>query len=444
VGTGHLARCYALAEIWTAHEDTAVLWTEVLPPPWGDRFESLGIEVVAQRPRTSFDWVVLDGYEFTAADHRATRAVAERILVVDDHCSLGTYDADLIVDQNLGAAASGYRVAEPLLAGPRYALLRSEFRAARPAQVRVEPVVRRIAPLAGGSPSLEVHSSVARAIESASLNAFEMVQFTDQYSFAATLATADIVLSAAGTTALEICCLGLPAVLFVAAENQRLVAEHLAAAGAAVDAGDGRDPAALAGAVVALAADRAARQQMAERAWALVDGEGAQRVVTRMRTTQIRLRPATIDDARLLLDWRTDEVTRRWSFSSADITWEGHVGWLRRTLDEVASLLLVAEDREGTPVGQLRFEIGPDGAAEVSVTMAPEARGGGLGAAVVAAGVDRLFESTATQTVIARIKPQNVASVATFVRADFDPAGSEQHRGSKVLLYSRRRHATRV
>jgi RimJ/RimL family protein N-acetyltransferase len=105
--------------------------------------------------------------------------------------------------------------------------------------------------------------------------------------------------------------------------------------------------------------------------------------------------------------------------------------------------LLVAEEH-GTPVGQVRFDTGSNDGAEVSVTMAALARGGGLGAAVVAAGVDRLFQSTSTDTVIARIKPGNLASIATFVRADFEQVGAEQHGGSDVLLYSRPRHATRV
>jgi RimJ/RimL family protein N-acetyltransferase len=276
---------------------------------------------------------------------------------------------------------------------------------------------------------------------------FEAVAFADPRSFAATLATADLVVSAAGTSALEICCLGLPSVLFSVAGNQRPVAAALAAAGAALDAGDvsALSAPSLAGNVAALARDAGRLGELATQAWRLVDGEGVMRLLARMRTAVVRLRPATSADARSLFEWRTDELTQRWSFSDDAIEWEHHVAWLERTLADAGTKLFIAEDRAGAAVGQVRFDLDPaSNRAEVSIGLAAAARGSGLGAAIVAAGVDDLFESTPVTTVVARIKPGNTASINTFVRADFDDAGVEGSGGREVLLYSRQRDAART
>jgi len=48
------------------------------------------------------------------------------------------------------------------------------------------------------------------------------------------MVSADLAIGAGGATSWERCCLGLPAVLMVLAENQRLIAQALASSGAVV------------------------------------------------------------------------------------------------------------------------------------------------------------------------------------------------------------------
>jgi spore coat polysaccharide biosynthesis predicted glycosyltransferase SpsG len=85
-----------------------------------------------------------------------------------------------------------------------------------------------------------------------------------------------MVVCLAGQTALEAACLGVPAVVVAAVDNQRPNARHLAATGAAVavDLDDG----ALAEAIAGLAGDRERRVRMARAARAAIDGFGALRV----------------------------------------------------------------------------------------------------------------------------------------------------------------------
>jgi spore coat polysaccharide biosynthesis predicted glycosyltransferase SpsG len=97
---------------------------------------------------------------------------------------------------------------------------------------------------------------------------------------AALMAQADLALGAGGTTSWERCCLGLPALLVVLADNQRTVVAALAGAGAArsLGAASALDPARLAAELDAALGDPARLEAMSAAAAALCDGAGARRV----------------------------------------------------------------------------------------------------------------------------------------------------------------------
>jgi spore coat polysaccharide biosynthesis predicted glycosyltransferase SpsG len=95
---------------------------------------------------------------------------------------------------------------------------------------------------------------------------------------AALMASADLAIGAAGTTSWERCCMGLPSIVAVAADNQAKIAAELAAAGACqVVAADAAED--IAAAVAALCGADGARLAMSEAAAAICDGAGTTRVV---------------------------------------------------------------------------------------------------------------------------------------------------------------------
>ncbi|MEZ5776597.1 MAG: GNAT family N-acetyltransferase [Hyphomicrobiaceae bacterium] len=100
-------------------------------------------------------------------------------------------------------------------------------------------------------------------------------------------------------------------------------------------------------------------------------------------TAEVTLRPAGLEDARLLLEWRNDPVTRSASHNGAPVGRAEHEAWLARSLADPGRRLYVAETA-GEPVGTVRAD--RDGEAwELSWTVAPGARGRGLGTAMVVA-----------------------------------------------------------
>src|SRR5690348_1550527 len=111
----------------------------------------------------------------------------------------------------------------------------------------------------------------------------------------------------------------------------------------------------------------------------------------------MKLRRATLDDAERLWRWRNDPETRANSISTDPVPLESHIAWLKSSLRNPDRKLLVAE-LDGEPVGTVRI----DNDRELSWTVAPEARGRGIGGAMVAAVV---FPGA-----VARIKRENLAS----------------------------------
>ncbi len=98
------------------------------------------------------------------------------------------------------------------------------------------------------------------------------------------------------------------------------------------------------------------------------------------------MRPATLGDADRLLAWRNDPAVRAASHSTGPVEAAGHRRWLERILADADRQLFIAEE-DGVPVGSVRADAdsGAGGGKLLSWTVAPEARGRGVGKRMLAA-----------------------------------------------------------
>ena len=132
------------------------------------------------------------------------------------------------------------------------------------------------------------------------------------------------------------------------------------------------------------------------------------------RRSAVRLRRVTSSDADLLLEWANDPVTRAASFHPDPIDRAGHVAWLASRLSSPATGFWIGEADDGWPIGQVRVEGG-----EISISVAPNSRGKGLGRALLAAAVDEAGRTLPVARVLARVRLDNPASLALFRGAGF-------------------------
>ena len=145
----------------------------------------------------------------------------------------------------------------------------------------------------------------------------------------------------------------------------------------------------------------------------------------------VTLRPATMADADRLLAWRNDPETRANSWNTHAVTKEAHEQWLRRAVETpgVHGKYVFIAEADGQPVGTGRLEWTPGvHGIEVSLMVAPEHRRRGYGTAILCALRTEVAQrGWARARLVAAIKPGNVASIGTFIKAGFTPQRLEMY-----------------
>lgn len=136
----------------------------------------------------------------------------------------------------------------------------------------------------------------------------------------------------------------------------------------------------------------------------------------------VTLRPATSEDSADLLAWRNDPLTRANSRGTDAVTQEEHAAWLSRVLDDPNRRLWIG--MEGSEkLGTTAAVLDGEGAVEISVTVAPPARGRRMAAVLIAAAVDGAREVWPDAPIRAEIKPGNQASRKAFEACGFEQVG---------------------
>jgi RimJ/RimL family protein N-acetyltransferase len=164
-----------------------------------------------------------------------------------------------------------------------------------------------------------------------------------------------------------------------------------------------------------------ARQALAVLDAARVSSRAGRRVTLAPAVT---LRAVDRGDADSLRAWRNDPETRHWSRSSHEIAPEEHASWFQRVLADPSTRLWMAQAGERS-IGHVRVGPAAQGSAEVHVTLAPEARGRGLGAAVLIEAAAHALAEPRVKLLYASVKPKHEASLRTFARAGFHRAAAD-------------------
>ncbi|MDR6609661.1 UDP-2,4-diacetamido-2,4,6-trideoxy-beta-L-altropyranose hydrolase [Pseudomonas synxantha] len=472
IGSGHIARCLCLARVLRGQGSHVAFACRQLP---GHRLEALraeGFETFALPERYSdedpqqaiesmlpwqadiaalgpllehqpaFDWIIVDHYGLDHHWQTAARRWAPRIAVVDD-LATRTYSADLLLNQNLSGTPEAYTT---LLApgcrtlfGPRFAMLRDEFRC--PA-IEIKPQARRVLVNFGGfDAAMQTHYAMLALADFPELEVDFVAgagnpAWTQMQALAASrphwrlhsfvsdfyrlMTEADLFVGAGGGTSWERAAMGLPTICIAVSNNQQANGEVMAAAGAHVFMGAREHVSVeqLRLAIGFVAGNQGLRQSLAQQSRQLVDGRGAQRVAAALAGAVLRMRPATLGDAQLLFDGRNTEAVRRWSLETGVIEWSAHQNWLAASLSNPRRLLLIAEADDG-PVGVLRYDVRGFN-AEVSIYLFEGRFGLGWGRALLARGETVVKAHwPELESLTAQVLPANQPSLNVFREAGF-------------------------
>ncbi|MUM76957.1 UDP-2,4-diacetamido-2,4,6-trideoxy-beta-L-altropyranose hydrolase [Pseudodesulfovibrio sp. F-1] len=457
MGTGHVMRMIALGQAWQDRGGRVRLIGSV--GALEDRIRAEGFDFIAPNAphpapddlalvsahMRKGDWLAIDGYHFDSAYQQALIGAGFRTLVMDDICDRAPYFATALLNQNHGADAYQYEINADaaLLLGTRFTLLRREFRTTGPVKSPAPQKAWNILVTLGGADPGNLTSAVLAAMASLKDDSLRVKVvagaanphldrlrgdmttlpcptelLTDVRDMPGLMAWADLAVTAAGSTCWELCRMGVPMLALQAANNQESVCTGLNGIGAAICLDTNRALENIVSRLTMLmnAPDR--RQVMSEAGMRAIDGCGALRVADHLYCTGLRLRPATQDDCQRTLDWRNRPDIRAQSFSNDRIAPKDHARWFAGKLNEPSCHLFIAEDDQGTPVGQFRFDLDGDEAL-VSLSTAPDRTGRGIGTAMTRLACQWLARNVPSARAVARVKPDNAASLSMFAKVGF-------------------------
>lgn len=291
IGTGHVMRCLTLAKVLVAKGVDVCFICRDLEGNLINKIQTDGLRVYTLTKGTGYnqghlahsewlsvsqqqdaddcqpiletinpDWLIVDHYAIDQAWQKQLKPNYYKLMVIDD---LGdrNHECDLLLDQNFGSNSEKYQNRVPetckVLVGSDYALLRPEFAEWREISLKrrvSQPAIKTLLVTMGGvdpdnftgqllqkldllqqttirdiivvmgatSPHLESLQQQAQTMS------IKTTVKTNVSNMAEVMANADLAIGAAGATTWERCCLGLPTIQMVIAENQRQIADALA------------------------------------------------------------------------------------------------------------------------------------------------------------------------------------------------------------------------
>ncbi|MBL7978390.1 MAG: UDP-2,4-diacetamido-2,4,6-trideoxy-beta-L-altropyranose hydrolase [Bacteroidetes Order II. Incertae sedis bacterium] len=436
IGLGHIMRCLALAEMLQTHFECVFL-IQAPSVLLKQQIEASGSFVISlpqqevdanevteelSKHITSQDMIILDGYTFQTAYQKALKNLSIKVVCIDDIPN-GLYYADAIINHTGGFSSTDYKTAQPahFYLGPQYALLRTNFLAAKrsiphificfggadPENYTMQMLqtcfthhARSVLEVVIGSANQhqqqlsdlqQIHSNLHIHYN---LSAQEMVEL---------MARCDIGITSASTIAYEYLSTGGRLFVIQTASNQKhlfqfLVSEGLAEEGTISNLNKALNP--------------------SNKIATLFDGQQAKRLRQVFFDLSIKIQQANLNDAQALYNWANDPITRSQSFSTEPIVWDQHLTWFQRKLNDPQSDLLIAWFGEEA-IGQVRFDHRTDYTL-ISYGLAPKYRGHGLGYSILRLAIDWLTTRRNTKNLWGYVKLSNPASMRAFEKLAFE------------------------
>ena len=400
IGTGHVMRCLTLAE---ALRDQGAECQFICGSQDGNMLQTIrdrgfrassveafmnwksdAEQTQAVLAGSVVNWVVVDHYGLDAYWEQALKAHCRKLMVIDDLADR-PHDCDLLLDQNLGRTKNDYERLVPqacqLLIGPEYALLRPEFSAWRDYSLKrraTNPQFKHLLISMGGTDYPNSTSQILEALKKSLLPidcritvvmgmsspwirqvtdlAKTMPWTTDVRvnvsNMAELMANSDLAIGAAGSTSWERCCLGLPSLIVILAENQKSGAAHLVQSGVAILLEPAADIAKTLSEAITATSNLQMLQHMSKAASQMACGQGKARITDQFYNSKIR--EMEYSDLEVVLAWRNHPKIRACMHSQHEISFSEHENWYAHARQNPEKHLLIFECN-GEALGFVNF-----------------------------------------------------------------------------------------
>ena len=321
IGLGHIMRCLNLADGLKEKGMQCIFITKDIDPEAGKRIvdsghliERLPAEIDLEEDlnltiklikKHQPDLVVTDSYDINEIYLRRIKDLNIPLMSIDDLANMHFF-SDIVLNQNIEVKVSDYSRERytKLLLGPKYVLLRKEFRNKHFLKKEIKKFVENILVTLGGTDPDNQTLKVVKALKGMKDNIKITVVMGPGYQYEEVLRKeteadnrfiftrdpqdifglmkkADIAISGGGSTCYELAYLGVPNIILVLADNQKKIAEGLDNYGTSINLGWFKEVTEdkIKEAVVDLIGNKEKREEMSKKGRKIVDGKGVERVV---------------------------------------------------------------------------------------------------------------------------------------------------------------------
>tara|TARA_B100000787_G_C16161633_1_gene281679 strand:- start:187 stop:1227 length:1041 start_codon:yes stop_codon:yes gene_type:complete len=248
------------------------------------------------------DWLIVDNYALDEQWQKRLKPYYKKIMVIDDLANR-RHQCDILLDQTYGRQHDDYVTLVPkyceLLLGSQYALLRPEFskliKKALEKRKNTQEI-KNILISMGGTDIENITYDILQNINNDYNTIVTLGQksphhkmlknyaknknitvMIDASNMAELMLNADLAIGAGGSTSWERCCLGLPTLLYITADNQKTISENLERIGAVKIVKD------LKKNLQSMSTDFSLWEAMSKNATTISDGLGVNRVAKNLQ-----------------------------------------------------------------------------------------------------------------------------------------------------------------
>jgi UDP-2,4-diacetamido-2,4,6-trideoxy-beta-L-altropyranose hydrolase len=390
------------------------------------------------------DWLIVDHYSIDEDWEKELKQYCKQIMVIDDLADR-KHLCDILLDQTFGRNKEDYsslvRKSCKLLLGSKYAILRPEFFKWRQYSLKRRSNFKfnQLLISMGGIDVDNFTERVIQILDKCNLpNDIVIIVIVGKFfpnlksiksrldnlvykseirvdvdNMAEIMANSDIAIGAAGSSTWERCCLGLPTIQVVTADNQKYIASNLYSIKAIELFNETYQ--------IPLKIEKLLKfsYKTSIVSSSIVDGHGIQKVVKYINFNDAHLNylqvmPVEPKDSSFIYSLQNKE-TRKYFINPNIPSADEHTAWFRRINNSHKSQLFILL-LKGHKAGSLRLDNVDSGMIEISIIILKEYRGRGLAKKIL----EILEDLLPNRTLKAVIHKDNGASKKIFTLFNYD------------------------